>query len=265
MEHGRVSPRERDIADLLTLYGVASRAERQGLLALAREASTPGWWATYSDALPNWLEPYFGLEAAAAYIRCYELQFMPGLLQTEEYARAVIRQGNAASEDEVTRRAEARINRARLLDREEPLRLWAIIDEAALRRPIGGRAVMREQIRHLIKMSGHPKVTLQVLPFSAGGHRASGGPFTILRFARPDLRDVVYIEQLTSALYLDKPTEVDSYSEVMGQLCLQAEPVAKTQEMLEKVLAETLSTAAEPMAPDQLAGWSTSQTPSCPR
>jgi transcriptional regulator with XRE-family HTH domain len=239
MEHGRVSFKERDIADLLTLYGVASLTERQGLLALAREANTPGWWAGYSDILPHWLEPYFGLEAAASFIRTYELQFVPGLLQTDDYARAVIRLGNAVSEDEVTRRTEARINRRLLLDREDPPRMWAVIDEAALRRPIGDSAVMREQIRHLIKMADHPAVTLQVLPFTAGGHRALGGPFTILRFAEPDLRDVVYIEQLTSALYLDKPTEVDSYLEVMEQLCLQAEPVARTQDVLNAILEDS--------------------------
>jgi transcriptional regulator with XRE-family HTH domain len=238
MEHGRVSFKERDIVDLLTLYGVSNLTERQGLLALAREANTPGWWAGYSDILPNWLEPYFGLEAAASFIRTYELQFVPGLLQIEDYARAVIRLGNAVSEDEVTRRTEARINRRVLLDREEPPRKWAVIDEAALRRPIGGRAVMREQVRHLIEMADHPAVTLQVLPFVAGGHRALGGPFTILRFAEPDLRDVVYIEQLTSALYLDKPTEVDSYLEVMEQLCLQAEPVARTQDVLSAILKD---------------------------
>jgi hypothetical protein len=239
MEHGRVSFKERDISDLLTLYGVTSLSERQGLLALAREANTPGWWAGYSDILPNWLEPYFGLEAAASFIRTYELQFVPGLLQTEEYARAVIRLGNAVSDDEVTRRTEARINRALLLDRQEPPRMWAVIDEAALRRPLGSQAVMREQLRHLIKMADHPAVTLQVLPFNAGGHRALGCPFTILRFAEPDLRDVVYIEQLTSALYLDKPTEVDSYLEVMEQLCLQAEPVAKTQDVLNALLKDS--------------------------
>jgi len=239
MEHGRVSFKERDIADLLTLYGVASLTERQGLLTLAREANTPGWWAGYSDILPNWLEPYFGLEAAASFIRTYELQFVPGLLQTDDYARAVIKLGNAVTEDEVSRRTEARINRRLLLDREDPPRKWAVIDEAALRRPIGGRDVMREQIRHLIKMADHPAVTLQVLPFGAGGHRALGGPFTILRFAEPDLRDVVYIEQLTSALYLDKATEVDSYLEVMEQLCLQAEPVARTQDVLNAILEDS--------------------------
>jgi Domain of unknown function (DUF5753)/Helix-turn-helix domain len=232
MEHGRVGFKERDIADLLTLYGVHGGEERAALLGLAREANTPGWWQGYSDILPHWVEPYFGLEAAASFIRNYELQFVPGLLQTEGYARALIRLGNAATEDDVMRRAEARLSRQEILSRETPPRLWAVMDEGALRRSIGGKAVMREQIRHLIDMCDHPAVTLQLLPFQIGAHPAMGGPFTILRFSEPDLRDVVYIEQLTSALYLDKPAEVDSYLEVMEQLCLQAEPAAKTPEIL---------------------------------
>ena len=236
MEHGRVSFKERDIADLLILYGVTSGEEREALLSLAREANTPGWWQGYSDILPHWLEPYFGLEAAASFIRSYELQFVPGLLQTEGYARALIRLGNAPSEDDVVRRVEARLSRQEILRRATPPRLWAVIDESALSRPIGGRSVMRDQVRHLIEMCDHPFVTLQILPFEAGAHPAMGGPFTILRFSEPDLRDVVYIEQLTSALYLDKPTEVDSYLEVMEQTCLQAEPAVKTTQVLSTIL-----------------------------
>ena len=233
MEHGRVGFKDRDIADLLTLYGVTDGEERQALLKLAREANTPGWWQGYSDILPHWVEPYFGLEAAASFIRTYQLQFIPGLLQTEGYARALIRLGNAATEDDVVRRAEARLSRQEILRRESPPRLWAVMDEGTLRRSIGGKAVMREQIRHLIDMCEHPAVTLQILPFQVGAHPAMGGPFTILRFSEPDLRDVVYIEQLTSALYIDKPAEVDSYLEVMEQLCLQAEPTAKTLDILQ--------------------------------
>jgi Domain of unknown function (DUF5753)/Helix-turn-helix domain len=236
MEHGRVGFKERDIADLLTLYGVTVGEEREALLKLAREANTPGWWQGYSDTLPHWVEPYFGLEAAASFIRNFELQFVPGLLQTEGYARAIMRLGNAPSEDDIQRRVEARISRQQILKRESPPRLWAVMDEGALRRIIGGKSVMREQVRHLIEMSEHPAVTLQILPFYVGPHPAMGGPFTILRFAEPDLRDAVYIEQLTSALYLDKPTEVDSYLEVMEQICLQAEPVAKTSQFLAGVL-----------------------------
>ena len=236
MEHGRVGFKDRDIADLLTLYGVTSGEEREVLLKLAREANTPGWWQGYSDILPHWVEPYFGLEAAASIIRIYELQFVPGLLQTADYARAIIRLGNASTEEDVTRRAEARIARQEILTRENPPRLWAVMDDGALRRSIGGKAVMREQIRHLARMCEHPAVTLQILPFQVGGHPAMGGPFTILRYSEPDLRDVVYIEQLTSALYLDKAAEVDSYLEVMEQLCLQAEPTARTPQILRDAL-----------------------------
>jgi Domain of unknown function (DUF5753)/Helix-turn-helix domain len=239
MEHGRVAFKERDISDLLTLYSVGPGDEREALLRLARESGTPGWWQGYSDILPHWVEPYFGLEAAASFIREYELQFVPGLLQTESYARAVIRLGNHTAEDEVIRRAEARIARQEILARAHPPTLWAVMDESALRRTIGGPEVMKEQIGHLIEMCDHPAVTLQILPFSAGAHRAMGGPFTILRFTEPDLRDVVFIEQLTSALYLDKATEVDSYLEVIEEVCLQAEPAAKTPRLL-KAAFDTL-------------------------
>jgi transcriptional regulator with XRE-family HTH domain len=236
MEHGRVGFKERDIADLLTMYGVTDGDEREALLKLARESNTPGWWQGYADILPHWVEPYFGLEAAASFIRNYELQFVPGLLQTEGYALSLIRLGNAPTEEDVLRRAEARMSRQDILRRETPPRVWAVVDEGALRRPIGGAKVMREQLKHLIDMCDHPAVTLQVLPFQVASHPAMGGPFTILRFSEPDLRDVVYIEQLTSALYLDKPAEVDSYLEVMEQLCLQAEPAARTPQILKDAL-----------------------------
>jgi transcriptional regulator with XRE-family HTH domain len=236
MEHGRVGFKERDISDLLTMYGVTDGDEREALLKLARESNTPGWWQGYADILPHWVEPYFGLEAAASFIRNYELQFVPGLLQTQGYALSLIRLGNAPTEEDVLRRAEARMSRQDILRRETPPRVWAVVDEGALRRPIGGAKVMREQLKHLIDMCDHPAVTLQVLPFQVASHPAMGGPFTILRFSEPDLRDVVYIEQLTSALYLDKPAEVDSYLEVMEQLCLQAEPAARTPQILKDAL-----------------------------
>jgi transcriptional regulator with XRE-family HTH domain len=236
IEHGRVGFKERDIADLLTLYGVTDGPEREALLKLASESNTPGWWQAYGDILPHWVEPYFGLEAAASFIREFELQFVPGILQIEEYAKAVIRLGNLPSEDEVVRRARARISRQAILSRDDPPKVWAVLDEGSLRRCIGGPEVMKAQLRHLIDMCELPNVTLQILPFSAGAHRAMGGPFTILRYAEPDLRDVVYIEQLTSALYLDKPTEVDAYLQVIEEVCLQANPAAKTPGFLKAVL-----------------------------
>jgi transcriptional regulator with XRE-family HTH domain len=237
MEHGRVGFKERDIADLLTLYGVTVGDEREALLKLARGSSLPGWWQSYSDILPHWVEPYFGLEAAASFIREYELQFVPGLLQTEAYARAVIRLGTSVNEDEINRRAQARVSRQEILRRAAPPKIWAVMDESALHRMIGGPEVMREQLRHLLDMCDHPAVTVQILPFSAGAHRAMGGAFTILRYNEPDLRDVVFIEQLTSALYLDKQAEVDSYLEVIEEVCLQAEPSARTPDILKSVLS----------------------------
>jgi transcriptional regulator with XRE-family HTH domain len=238
MEHGRVGFKERDVGDLLTLYGVIDGEERAALLNLAKEANTPGWWHAYTDIMSTWLEPYVGLEAAASVIRTYQIQFIPGLLQTHDYARALIGQGMAASEDEVARCAELRVSRQEILQQANAPQLWVVLDEGALRRPVGGRAVIRGQLEHILKMAEHPSVTIQILPFASGAHSAMGGPFSILRFAEPDLQDVVYIEQLTSALYLDKPAEVDSYLEVIEQLCLQAAPAADTPKQLRNILVD---------------------------
>ena len=236
MEHGRVGFKDRDVGDLLTLYGVTDPDERASLLALAREAGNPGWWHDFGDLLPHWFEPYISLEAAASVIRNYEVQFVPGLLQSRSYAREVIRLGyGSISDEELNRRVELRMGRQRLLSKVTAPRFWAVLDEAVLRRPIGGSEVMREEIEYLIKMAEHPAVTLQIVPFRVGGHSAAGGPFSILRFAEPELSDVVYLEQLTSALYIDKPTEVDRYLEVMERLCVQAEPASDTIKLLEKI------------------------------
>jgi transcriptional regulator with XRE-family HTH domain len=236
MEHGRVGFKDRDVADLLTLYGVTDPEVRDSLLALAREAGNPGWWHDFGDLLPHWFEPYISLEAAASVIRNYEVQFVPGLLQTEGYAREVIRLGYPSiSDQELSRRVELRMGRQRLLSRPSPPRLWAALDEAVLRRPIGGPGVMRGQIAHLIEMAEDPAVTVQIVPFSVGGHSAAGGPFAILRFAEPELSDVVYLEQLTSALYLEKPAEVDRYLEVMERLCVQAETAADSVKLLQQI------------------------------
>jgi len=236
MEHGRVGFKDRDVADLLTLYGVTDPTVRASLLSLAREAGNPGWWHDYGDLLPHWFEPYISLEAAASVIRNYEVQFVPGLLQTEGYAREVIRLGYPSITDqELNRRAELRMGRQRLLSRPSPPRLWAALDEAVLRRPIGGPGVMRGQVAHLIEMAENPAVTVQIVPFSVGGHSAAGGPFAILRFAEPELSDVVYLEQLTSALYLEKAPEVDRYLEVMERLCVQAETAADSVKLLQQI------------------------------
>jgi hypothetical protein len=239
MELGRVGFKERDVADLLTLYGVTDVEERTALLALARQANSPGWWHRYGDVLPNWFQSYLGLESAASLIRSYEVQFVPGLLQTPDYARAVVLLGHGrAPNDEVERRVTLRMTRQQMLTRADPPQLWAVVDEAALRRPIGGRAVLRGQLESLIEATKLPNITLQVIPFHAGGHAAAGGAFTLLRFPDKELPDVVYMEQLTSALYLDKRDDVDAYAGAMERVCVEAEPPARTSEILEQLLRE---------------------------
>jgi transcriptional regulator with XRE-family HTH domain len=223
MENGRVGFKERDVADLLTLYGVTDEKVRAGLLSMARQANAQGWWARFGDVLPDWFDAYLGLEEGSTLIRIYELQFVHGLFQTEDYARAVTRIGRQeGAEEEIERRVSVRMHRQNLLERPERPRVWAVMDEAALRRPVGGAAVMRGQLAHLMEVAELPHVTLQVMPFARGGHAAAGGSFTILRFAEADLPDVVYIEQLTSALYLEKREDLDYYLEVMDRLCSQA-------------------------------------------
>ncbi|MEV4635715.1 helix-turn-helix transcriptional regulator [Actinoplanes sp. NPDC049548] len=239
MELGRVSFKERDVADLLSMYGVGDPVEREALLSLARQANNPGWWHHFGDIMPSWFQSYLGLEAAASLIRTYEIQFVPGLLQTPEYARAVIMLGHAgATGDEIDRRVELRRQRQQLLERPDPPQLWAVIDEAVLRRPIGGADVMRGQIEALIEASKRPNIRLQIIPFHAGGHAAAGGPFAILRFPEPELPDVVYVEQLTSAIYLDKRDDVDHYAIAMERVCIDAEPPNHTQDILGKLLHE---------------------------
>jgi len=240
IELGRVSFKERDVADLLSLYGMADDdPERARLLALARQANAPGWWQPYSDVMPGWFQSYLGLEAATSLIRTYEVQFIPGLLQTREYARAVVRLGHPrASDTDVERRVELRLARQKLLTRDDPPQLWAVVDEAALRRPIGGAAVLRGQIEALVGATQLPNVRLQIVPFEVGGHAAAGGAFTILRFPEEDLLDVVYVEQLTSALYLDKREDIDLYAEAMERLCLDANPPGQTGDMLAGILKQ---------------------------
>jgi hypothetical protein len=239
MELGRVGFKERDVADLLTLYGVEDEQERAQLLALVHDANAPGWWQTYTDVFPDWFEQYIGLEAGASLIRTYEIQFVPGLLQTTEYARAVVMlQHGAATPSELERRVELRTTRQEVLRRPNPVQLWAVVDEAALRRPVGGIEVMRRQVEALVEFTKAPNVTLQVVPFRAGGHAAAGGNFSILRFPDPDLSDMVYIEQLNSALYLDKPGHADEYAVAMERLCIDAEGPERTPDILNEIIKD---------------------------
>jgi transcriptional regulator with XRE-family HTH domain len=239
LENGQVGFKERDLVDLLARYQVSDPAEVDELLAMAREANAPGWWQRYGDVLPQWFRAYVDLESAATLIRTYEGQFIPGLLQTDDYMRAVIHGAHLdESAEEVGRRVRLRMARQTLLTREHPPRLWAVVDEAALRRPVGGREVMRGQVERLIEAAKLPNVTLQVLGFDSGAHPAMVGSFSVLRFPDQELPDVVYLEHLTSASYLNKPDEVDRYLHVMESICVRAAPPEQTVELLDEILDE---------------------------
>ncbi|MFF0868253.1 helix-turn-helix domain-containing protein [Nonomuraea sp. NPDC050227] len=239
MELGRVGFKERDVSDLLTLYGVVDPQARAAVLDLVATANEPGWWHRFNDVLPTWFQAYVGLEEAAARIRTYEVQFVPGLLQTKEYARAVVTAGAAGiAAEEIARRVDLRLERQRIFDRPDGPIFWAVIDEAALRRPIGGVEVMRAQLEHLIDLMRQPSITIQIMPFSFGGHSAEGGAFSILRFPDRDLPDVVYVEQLASALYLDKREDVDRYTEVMERLCAVSTTPDETIDLLRTIAEE---------------------------
>ncbi len=240
MENGRVRFKERDISDLLDLYRVTDEATRAAVMSLMRQANAAGWWSAYDDVMVDWFEAYLGLEAAASVIRSFDLQFVHGLFQTEAYARAVTLLGySAAPAEEIDRRVSLRLKRQDLLTVPDPPQVWSVIDEGALRRPVGGRAVMRDQMRRLMEVAELRQVTLQVVPFDRGGHSAAGGSFTVLRFSEPDVPDVVYMEQLTSALYLEKREDVDHYMEVMNRLSAEALTPARSLRFLADIVRET--------------------------
>ena len=237
LENGQVGFKERDIVDLLKLYGVSDAHEIVAFANMAREANEPGWWQPYGDILPQWFRAYVNLESAATLIRTYEGQYVPGLLQTTDYMRAVVVGAHLHDADEeVERRVALRVARQGLLSRQDAPHLWAVVDEAALRRPVGGPEVMRAQLERLIDATRLPNVTLQVLPLDAGAHPAMGGAFSILRFPDDELPDVVYLEHLTNATYLDKPEDVAEYLHVMESICVRAAPPGSTLGLLAEIL-----------------------------
>jgi transcriptional regulator with XRE-family HTH domain len=236
IELGRNAVREVDVADLLDLYGIIDAAEREPLLRLAGQASQPGWWHRYQDVLPSWFQPYLGLETSAEFIRSYDTQFVPGLLQTDEYSSAVHELG-AYPREETRRKVLLRKERQQRFA-SGALRLWAVIDETALRRPVGTTDIMRRQLEHLLEIAGQPRVTIQIAQFDTGAWHASPSSFSILRFAADDLRDVVYVEQLTSALYLEKRVDVERYAQAMDLIAATSTPPNQTRQFLRTVLAE---------------------------
>jgi len=206
IETGRSRPQPGNVRVLLELYGVTG-PERDGLIRLSREARQPGWWHSFRDILPNPYEVYIGLEAGAASIRNFEPVVIPGLLQTEEYARQTLRNGPGELDRE---------------DVEDRPRLWAVLDEAVIRRVVGGPEVMREQLRHLIDCAEQGKTTLQVVPFGAGAHAGTTGPFVILEFPEPTDPDVVYVETLAGDIYLEASPDVDRYTLAFARLLAAA-------------------------------------------
>ena len=234
IELGRNSFREVDIADLLTLYGINDVAEREQMLSLASQANQPGWWHRYQDVLPTWFQAYIGLEESAESIRSYDAQFVPGLLQTEEYAAAVIELGEFSLE-ETDRLVYLRKERQRRFTTGS-LRLWAIIDEMALRRPVGNPGLMRTQLDYLLEISERPGLTLQMTPYPAGASYLVPGSFSMLSFATADLPDVVYVEQLTSAMYLDKRSDLDRYTAAFDKVSATSATPERTREFIRELV-----------------------------
>jgi hypothetical protein len=230
----RAQPSE--VEDLLDLYGVTGD-ERATLIKMARQAREPGWWQPYSDVLPDWFQAFVDIEGATTALRCYDAELVPGLLQTEEYYRAVLDMALPTRPETIEKRVKVRIARQELLTREDAPQFWAILNEAALRRPVGGSTVMRDQLHHLVKLSELPNVILQVLHYGTGAHVAMAGSFEIMHFAEPN-PDVVYLENMASALYLEEQAELDQYKTAFGHLQGMALPPAKSVQFIAGVAAE---------------------------
>ncbi|KAF4410679.1 MULTISPECIES: helix-turn-helix transcriptional regulator [Streptomyces] len=234
MEKAEVGLKIPYVEKLLQTYGVTEPRDVDGFLTLAREANQPGWWHRFRDVLPEWFSAFVSLEGEANVIRAYEPHYVPGLLQTERYARAVLRAGLPnAPEEEIDRLVDLRAERQRLLTRQDAPLLWVVMDETVLRRPIGqDSSIMREQIDRLMEATGMPQVRLQVMPFSAGPHPAMYGPFHIFRFPIRELPDVVYSESLIGAVYIDQRDDVSTFLEALDRMCAQAAPAHTTRALL---------------------------------
>ncbi|MHC5262239.1 helix-turn-helix domain-containing protein [Streptomyces sp. UC4497] len=235
METAEVALKIPYVQMLLELYEVPER-EIEAFVALAEDANLPGWWQRFHDVLPDWFSLYVSLEGAASMIRAYEPHFVPGLLQTEAYARAVFDAGTVGRSrpEEVDRHIDLRMARQSLLDREDSPHLWVVMDETVLARPPGGPEVLRGQLDRLLEAVQRPNVTLQIAEFASGPHPGTFGPFTLFRFPVRELPDMVYSEYVTGALYLDSRDEVGMHLEVLDHLVAQAAGAERTVEILER-------------------------------
>ncbi|MFJ3417519.1 helix-turn-helix domain-containing protein [Streptomyces sp. NPDC086082] len=234
MEMAEVALKVPYVQVLLTTYGVAEE-EADAFVALTEEANQPGWWQRFHDVLPEWFSLYVSLEGAAGLIRSYEPHFVPGLLQTEEYARAVLEAGTIGQTgpETIERHVSLRMARQGLLERDSPPHLWVIMDETVLRRPVSIRSeVMREQLDKLLEFAERDRVTLQVAEFDNGPHPGTYAPFSLFRFTEPELPDMVFTEYLTGALYLDSRTEVSTHLEVLDHMTAHAASAQRTKKIL---------------------------------
>ncbi|HET9380678.1 MAG TPA: helix-turn-helix transcriptional regulator [Streptomyces sp.] len=238
METAEVTLKIPYVQVLLSVYGV-SEAEITAFVSLVEEANRPGWWQRYHDVLPDWFSMYVSLEGAARIVRSYEPHFVPGLLQTEAYARAVMEDGTIgqgpSGPDLIDRHVALRMERQRLLDRPDPPHVWVVMDETVLRRPVGpDGSVMRAQLERLLEFAERDRVTLQVAEFDTGPHPGTYAPFTLFRFAEPELPDMVFSEYLTGALYLDSRTEVAVHLEVLDHMSALAASTDRTKKILRR-------------------------------
>jgi len=237
METGRIGARPGDVRELLDLYGVTG-ADLDSLVQLARDARRKGWWHAYGRVLPPWFEGYIGLESEAAGLRDFQPMVVPGLLQTEGYARAVLRAAPyAARSEDIDRQVALRLERQAVLDRPSPPQVWAVLSESALRVQVGGPAVMRAQLRRLAEAAGRPNLTLQVLPFSTAAHAQAISPFIMLEFPDPADPAVVYVEHLTGSLFLEDEDEVRRYRVVFDHLRAEALGTGHTAQLIARVAA----------------------------
>jgi transcriptional regulator with XRE-family HTH domain len=234
MEMAEVALKIPYVQVLLTTYGVADE-ELDAFVALAEEANQPGWWQRFHDVLPDWFSMHVSLEGAAWMIRSYEPHFVPGLLQTEDYARAVLEAGTVGQTgpEAIERHVALRMNRQQLLTRENPPHLWVIMDETALLRPVSIHAsVMRDQIDRLLQAMESDHITLQVAEYAKGPHPGTYTSFALFRFAEPELPDMVYSEYVTGALYLDSRAEVATHLEVLDHMSAHAASAQRTKNIL---------------------------------
>lgn len=219
IETGRVAAHHGDVSDLLDLYGLDDGPRRAELIGFARESGKRGWWQSYQDVMPGHIAPILDFERAGSAIRIMHNQLVPGLLQTAAYARALIRSCHPeAGPEQIDRLVDLRLDRQKVLDRDDPPQLWVVLDEAALRRPVGGPSAMRAQLRKLVEHADAARAVVQVIPFDAGEHTGLEMPFTILSFPGVDEPDVVYLEQLTTAWYIEDEYDVKRYSEYFARL-----------------------------------------------